>query len=250
MLYPWLVSFGPSDTLSHRISVYGSEGSYTYINRDCAGNITSELPIPFSEIAASYEAPIEDAWGWKVRGGYLTTRYGYNIVPNNTVNPGATQKYFYGGASVTFSKPFWGIDIGALAFNHPISLANDPSALSYAFSARLGYIDAWYFTTGFLNTDPIVGSRPAFNSGIGFALNQGGDQGPHKTEAGHVWLGMGFGPPYENGQSGFFTFPYDGVLCGELAVPAFTVWQIALRGGIDLEGHGGGYVSGGLSYGW
>src|SRR5712671_4347921 len=80
MLYPWLVSFdGPGDSLSHTVSIYGSAGSYTHVTRDCNGNILSQLPVPFSEIAASYEVQDKD-WSYKFRAGYLRSAYGYNLV--------------------------------------------------------------------------------------------------------------------------------------------------------------------------
>ncbi|HET6402616.1 MAG TPA: hypothetical protein VFH95_14625 [Candidatus Kapabacteria bacterium] len=243
-LYPWLVSFGPDDSLSHQVSIYGSEGSYTYINRDCSNNITSRLPVPFSEVAASYEAPINDVWGYKLRAGYLHTAYGYNILPYNT--SAVAQNTAYGGASLDLKKPYWGVDFGALGFSRPMAFANDHSGITYTLGARFGYLSAWYLTMGMLNSDPIIGSRPAFNSGIGFALSDA----KTNMEPAHLWLGVEFGPPFDNGRNGLFAFPYDGVVSGELAVPAFRSWLISLRGGVDPNGQGSGYMSGGLSYRW
>ena len=154
VLYPWLVSFGPDDSLSHQISIYGSEGSYTYVTRDCSNNITSRLPVPFSEIAASYEGSIQNDIGYKVRAGYLHGAYGYNLAINS--NDTLPLGVGYGGALPEFNRPFWGFELGGLAFNRRIALADNPSKLSYSFGARLGYLTAWYLTADFLNSDTLI----------------------------------------------------------------------------------------------
>src|ERR1700733_15005379 len=95
-LYPWLVSYdSPGDSVSHTISIYGSEGSYTHVTRDCNGNLTSVLPVPFAEVAASYEAPIENGLGFKLRGGDLHSLYGYNLTDPNSPADTAIQNIGY-----------------------------------------------------------------------------------------------------------------------------------------------------------
>ena len=254
VLYPWLVSYdSPGDSLSHQISLYGSEGTYTYVTRDCAGNITSQLPVPFSEIAASYEGPIQNAWGYKVRAGYLSSAHGYNLVPGINVDSTAASPFrvAYGGGSFTFNRPFWGFELGGLAFNQTVTFASSANLVP-TLGLRLGYLSAWYFTMGLLNSDPLIGSRPMFNTGIGFSLGRGDRMEATRTEPGHLWFGVGLGPPFETSPSFLSGGPssLDGMLSGELSVPAFDAWHIALRGGYDPNGHGGGYASGGLSYGW
>jgi hypothetical protein len=256
VLYPWLVSFdGPGDTLSHTISIYGSEGSYTHVTRDCSGNLTSILPVPFAEVAASYEVPIQNGLGFKLRGGYLHSLYGYNLMdPNQPQEDSSIQDIYYGGASLLFNEPFWGASIGGVVYNKETWLSDLGPNKPYAFSAdfRLGYLSAWYLTMSLLNSDPLIGSRPYFNTGIGFALNNVERNAPVRTAPSNLWIGLGLGPPYEYTGTGslFFTPSYDPVICAELTVPAWTYWRVGLRGGGDPSGHGGGYMSGALSYGW
>jgi hypothetical protein len=255
ILYPWLVSYdSPRDSLGHTISIYGSEGSYTHVTRDCNGNLTSILPVPFAEVAASYEGQIQTGLGYKLRGGYLHSLYGYNLVEQNSPDDTAIQNIYYGGASIEFNEPYWGVDFGALGFNKNTALAFEGASKAYAFTGqfRLGYLSAWYLTMSLLNSDPLVGSRPLFNTGIGFALSSAERNERVRTGPSTLWLGFGLGPPYEytGASSQFFTPVYDAVVCGELTVPAWTYWRIGLRGGFDPNGHGGGYMSGALSYGW
>jgi len=254
-LYPWLVSFdGPADSLSHTISIYGSEGSYTHVTRDCSGNLTSILPVPFAEVAASYEGPIQNGLGFKIRGGYLHSLYGYNLVGQNLPADSTRIDIAYGGASLVFNTPIWGGSVGAIGFNKSTALSDEGASKPFAITAefRLGYLNAWYGTMSLLNSDPIVGSRPFFNVGVGAALSKSETSSPVKTAPSNIWIGFGFGPPYEYTGTGgtFFTPTFEPVICGEITVPAWTYWRIGLRGAADPNGHGGGYVSGALSYGW
>ncbi len=197
--------------------------------------------------ATNYEAPVGNEWDYKLRAGYLHSSYGYNLLAGDTSANASAQNLLYGGASLEFEKSFWGVEAGALAFNRRISLADDPAALTYSLGLRLGYLSAWYLSMGILNSDPIIGSRPAFNTGVGFALNEPSNA---TMEPGHVWLGIGYGPPFYNGKSSIFSFPYDALISGELEVPAFTNWRFTLRGSVDPNGQGGGYMSGGIGYRW
>jgi hypothetical protein len=252
VLYPWLVSFdGPGDSLSHTISIYGSDGSYTHVTRDCNGNLTSVLPVPFGEIAASYEAPLEVGYNVRLRGGNLHSLYGYNLINGDSAATASNVNIAYGGASLDLNRQFVGLDLGVLVFSRSTLLSDAGSSDRFAFTGelRLGHLDAWYFTMSLLNTDPLIGSRPYFNTGLGFSL---GKDSAVAAPPGHLWFGVGLGPPYEYTDQGSIIFQpqYDGLLAAELSVPAFNVWTILLRGAIDPGGHGGAYLSGGLSYGW
>lgn len=253
VLYPWLVSYDSVDSASHTISIYGSGGSYTHVTRDCNGNLTSVLPVPFAEAAASYEAPIGNELGYKIHGGYLHSLYGYNIIDPNSPNDTAIQNIEYAGASLELNRPFWGADIGMIGFNKQTWLSDFGPNKPYALTAgiRVGYLDTWYLTGSLLNSDPLVGSKPYGTFGVGFSLGRRMSTDSLRTEPAHAWFGIGLGPPFEyTGVGSFLLQPtYDGVLAGELSVP-FNQWTLALRGGYDPSGHGGGYMSGGLSYGF
>ncbi len=199
ILIPYIFGFSPNpaDSSSTTIGIAAGGGSYAEVSRDCNGRVLDVKNYPFNDVGISVDHKIS-LFDIGVKGGIAsintsegegTLRYVNPTMGINTaflgLQMGPLFTNDFGGEFFTQKGVFGGSDY----YGYYNGSYNPHYTKVYpAGSLRLGFLDKWYFTTGFYDNLPIISGGGLFNMGIGFHT------GIHP--ASRLWFGIG-GLPFD-----------------------------------------------------
>jgi hypothetical protein len=192
VLYPWIVSYAPVDSLVTELGLSVGIGREVRISRDCDGNIIRRDELPFNNVAASLTHQLSPEVSLGLAAGYATLqddgewfnvdveRIGDSVVFRD-------RNVFYVKPSLMFDLRYLGASFGAVL---PTPGFTTSSGLRPTFSLRVGSRQGFAWETNYMHHDLLIG--PAwFSTGFAFAFPVTNDRSPKYAR---LRVGIGGGP--------------------------------------------------------
>lgn len=193
MLSPYIFGFAPhpDDSLRTTVEFGAGKGSYAQVSRDCSGNVTGVSNAGFRDAAIGIDHRISDL-NFGVKGG--VTHYD---ALSDSIRPTPDQTVKYINPYVGFRDEFVGMNFGIviLASSPGLSDASTRDLLKIkrqflpSVALRLGFEDAWYFSTSYATNVPLNSGGGLYDVGFGF---------PAGDPLRRIWVGWSF-MPYDEG---------------------------------------------------
>lgn len=192
VLYPWIVSYMPVDSLVTELGLSVATGREVRITRDCNDNIIRRDELPFGNVAASVSHQFDPEVSIGLAAGYASVRDDGDWVdlPRDPI----TDTAFFQDAGIYYIKPhlafdmrYLGVSAGAVLSTPALTISN--SAVRPTFALRVGSRKGFAWESSWMHNDLLVGPGWFFT---GFAIAF--PVGATKEQYARLFLGIGAGP--------------------------------------------------------
>jgi hypothetical protein len=208
VLYPWLVSYGPIDSLVTEIGLSVASGKEVRVTRGCEGTVLSRDNLPFKNVAASAsrqltpEVTVGGAVGFtraRDNGDWIDMAFdtSQNSLGFRDIS------VFYAKPRVSFDWRYFGFAGGAVIATPRLDFS-DESSLSPLASLRVGSRKGFAWETHLWDNDLLVGPG-WFYTGFAFAF----PVGEFRKQYARVHFGFAGGPYEEGGIQMSAEMPFD-----------------------------------------
>jgi hypothetical protein len=193
VLYPWVVSYAPVDSLVTEIGLSLGAGKEVRITRDCDGRIISKDELPFTNYAVSASHQVSSDITLGLAGGYANVRDNgdWLDIPFDTSENSRgfrNKTVIYAKPKVSFDWRYFGFSAGGLV-STPSHEWADGLGFSPIGSMRIGSREGFALETHVMDHDLLVGPGWVYS---GFAIAF--PVGVEKKRYARWHVGIGGGP--------------------------------------------------------
>ncbi len=193
VLYPWMVSYTPVDSLVTELGLSIGAGREVRISRDCDGRVVRRDELPFTNVAAGVTHQLSPEIGLGLAAGYAAVRddgdwIDVPIAPTADTTIFQDVNAFYVKPRLTFDLRYLGVSVGVVIATPKLTIA-DGSVLP-SFGLRVGSRHGFAWESNYMQNDLLVGPG-WFYTGLAFAFPIGQDKSPKYAR---LHFGAGGGP--------------------------------------------------------